>query len=242
MTLRRFVFIFLQDLAICEAPYLTDTALCLSLKNNLVKFLIPVKIRETPLGQDISLKVRNLLHDRLHFPSRLFTPVPLRFEISLLESLFTPAFQAYKKRPRKQPPKQPHRALLNFCVCSGHGCHIYFVTCPGYPNKTYPLLKLPIIPAPVTSGISAVFCHYSDYKKRFCRQKQSHHHTPVDDKYSFHAAAGLYIRLNSPPSRSKTNDMIPIHNRFDYTTPHHKMHISIPHNRMTFHNQYIHVF
>lgn len=95
----------------------------------------------------------------------------------------------------------------------------------------------PIIPAPVTSGISAVFCHYSDYKKRFCRQKQSHHHTPVDDKYSFHAAAGLYIRLNSPPSGSKTNSMIPIHNRFDYTTPHHKMHISIPHSCITFYNQ-----
>jgi hypothetical protein len=83
------------------ALYLTATALCLPLKNNLVKSCIPVKIRETPLGQDISLKVRNLLHDRLHFSSRLFTPVPFQFEISLLESLFTPAFQAYKKRPRK---------------------------------------------------------------------------------------------------------------------------------------------
>ena len=148
LTLRRFIFIFLQDSAICGVLHLTDTALCLPLKNDLVKFLIPVKIRETPLGQDISLKVRNLLHDRLHFSSCLFTPVPLRFEISLLESLFTPAFQAYKKRPRKQPPKQPHRALLNSCVCSGHRCHIYFVTCPGYPNKTYPLLKLPHHPCP----------------------------------------------------------------------------------------------
>ena len=148
LTQRRFIFIFLQDPAICGALYLTATALCLPLKNNLVKSCIPVKIRETPLGQDISLKVRNLLHDRLHFPSCLFTPVPLRFEISLLESLFTPAFQAYKKRPRKQPPKQPHRALLNSCVCSGHRCHIYFVTCPGYPNKTYPLLKLPHHPCP----------------------------------------------------------------------------------------------
>ena len=114
------------------ALYLTATALCLPLKNNLVKSCIPVKIRETPLGQDISLKVRNLLHDRLHFSS----------------CLFTPAFQAYKKRPRKQPPKQPHRALLNSCVCSGHRCHTYFVTCPGYPNKTYPLLKLPHHPCP----------------------------------------------------------------------------------------------
>ena len=44
------------------ALYLTATALCLPLKNNLVKSCIPVKIRETPLGQDIFLKVRNLLH------------------------------------------------------------------------------------------------------------------------------------------------------------------------------------
>lgn len=144
-----FLYVFLSpNPNIYGTHHLTDTALCLPLKNNLVKSCIPVKIRETPLGQDISLKVRNLLHDRLHFSSCLFTPVPLRFEISLLESLFTPAFQAYKKRPRKQPPKQPHRALLNSCVCSGHRCHIYFVTCPGYPNKTYPLLKLPHHPCP----------------------------------------------------------------------------------------------
>lgn len=37
LTLRRFVFIFLQEPAICGAPYLTDTALCPSLKNNLSK-------------------------------------------------------------------------------------------------------------------------------------------------------------------------------------------------------------
>lgn len=62
---------------------------------------IAAETRKTPRGQDISLKVRNLLHDRLHFPSRLLTPVPLRIEISLLKSHFMPAFQAYKKRPRK---------------------------------------------------------------------------------------------------------------------------------------------
>lgn len=109
-------------------------------------------------------------------------------------------FSGIQKTPSKKPPKQPHRALLNSCVCSGHRCHIYFVTCSGYPNKTYPLLKLPHHPCP--SHFRDI-CHYSDYKKRFCRQKQSHHHTPVDDKYSFHAAAGLYIRLNSPPIRIK---------------------------------------
>lgn len=62
---------------------------------------IAAETRKIPRGQDISLKVRNLLHDRLHFPSRLLTPVPLRIEISLLESLFTPAFQAYKNALEK---------------------------------------------------------------------------------------------------------------------------------------------
>lgn len=52
-------------------------------------------------------------------------------------------FSGIQKTPSKKPPKQPHRALLNSCVCSGHRCHIYFVTCPGYPNKTYPLLNSP---------------------------------------------------------------------------------------------------
>ena len=106
---------------------------------------IAAETRKTPRGQDISLKVRNLLHDRLHFPSRLLTPVPLRIEISLLKSH---GFSGIQKTPSKKPPKQPHRALLNSCVCSGHRCHIYFVTCSGYPNKTYPLLKLPHHPCP----------------------------------------------------------------------------------------------
>ena len=183
------------------ALYLTATALCLPLKNNLVKSCIPVKIRETPLGQDISLKVRNLLHDRLHFSSCLFTPVPLRFEISLLESLFTPAFQAYKKRPRKQPPKQPHRALLNSCVCSGHRCHIYFVTFPGYSNKTYPLSKLPITPAPITSELLTAFCHYPNHKKAVCRQKRhSHHQTPIDSKSSVSCCSRTVISFDFPLS------------------------------------------
>ena len=71
-------------------------------------------------------------------PDRNFSPrIPLHA-----------GFSCIQKTPSKKPPKQPHRALLNSCVCSGHRCHIYFVTCPGYPNKTYPLLKLPHHPCP----------------------------------------------------------------------------------------------
>lgn len=79
-------------------------------------------------------------------------------------------FSGIQKRPRKQPPKQPHRALLNSCVCSGHRCHIYFVTCSGYPNKTYPLLKLPHHPCPSHFRDICRFLPLLRLQKRFCRQ------------------------------------------------------------------------
>lgn len=112
-------------------------------------------------------------------------------------------FSGIQKRPRKQPPKQPHRALLNSCVCSGHRCHIYFVTCPGYPNKTYPLLKLPHHPCPSHFRDICRFLPLLRLQKAVLPAKQSHHHTPVDDKYSFPCRSRIVYQTQFSPIRIK---------------------------------------